>query len=98
MAKTNENVIEFKKTYTFEKEEIKELDLTPLETLTAIDLIEADKILGATGQFAVVNETNLSYTLIVASKATGKPLEFFNQLLAPDALKVKNKVLVFLNI
>ncbi|WP_260288515.1 phage tail assembly protein [Peribacillus aracenensis] len=93
----NENIIELKKTYTFEGKEYKELDFSPLEDLTAADLIEADKIFGTTGQFAVVNEMTLGYTLIVASTATHTPIEFFNQLGASDALKVKNKVMGFLN-
>lgn len=93
----NENVITFKKTYTFEGEEISELDFSSLEDLTAADLIEADKVFGTSGQFSVVNELALGYTLIIASKATKKPIEFFNTLLAPDALKVKNKVMSFLN-
>lgn len=93
----NEHVVEFKKTYNFEGKEYKNLDFSPLEDLTAEDLIEADKIFGTTGQFAIVNEMTLGYALIVASAATSTPLEFFNKLAAPDALKVKNKVMGFLN-
>ncbi|MGE6379547.1 hypothetical protein [Peribacillus muralis] len=93
----NENIVEFKKTYEFEGKEIKEIDFSSLENLTATDLIEADKVFGATGQFAMVNEMTLGYSLIVASAATKTPIEFFNQLGAADALKVKNKVMSFLN-
>jgi hypothetical protein len=95
--KKNENVIELKKTYKFEGEEIKELDFSSLEELTAEDLIEADKIFSTSGQLSPVNELALGFNLIVASKATNKPIEFFHTLSAPDALKVKNKVMAFLN-
>lgn len=94
---TKENVIKFKKSYTFEGKEIKEIDLSGLEELTASDLIEADKVFGTSGQFAVVNEMTLGYTLIVAARVTKKPIEFFNQLAARDALKIKNTVMGFLS-
>lgn len=93
----NEQVVTFKNPYEFEGVSYTEIDLKGLETLTGEDLTEADKIFGSTGQFAMVNETNFSYILIVAAKASGKPQEFFNRLPARDALKVKNKVMSFLN-
>jgi hypothetical protein len=93
----NENVIKFKKTYKFEGEEIKEIDFSSLEELTGADLIEADKVFSTSGQLSPVNELTLAYNLIIASKATKKPIEFFHTLSASDSLKVKNKVMAFLN-
>ncbi|MCM3567849.1 phage tail assembly protein [Neobacillus mesonae] len=92
-----ENVVVFNKPVQFEGKEYKEVDLSGLDSLTAADLIEADKVFGTSGQFAVVNEMTLGYTLIVASRASNLPIEFFNQLPAREGLKVKNKVMAFLN-
>lgn len=93
----SEHVITFKKPYSFEGKEYKEVDLSGLENLSTDDLIAADKQFSASGQAAMMNETNLSYCMIVASKAAGIPVEFFNRLPAREGIRVKNKVVVFLN-
>lgn len=90
-------VVKFKAPYTFEGKEYTEVDLSGLEKLSAADLIEADKQFNSSGQIAMMNEVSLGYCLIVASKASGKPIEFFQKLPAPDAIKVKNTVINFLN-
>lgn len=92
-----EYVVKFKSPYNFEGKEYTEVDLSGLEKLSAADLIDADKQFSASGQFAMMNEVTLGYCLIVASKASGKPVEFFQQLPASDAIKVKNVVMNFLN-
>lgn len=89
--------IVFKKPYTFEGKEYTEVDLRGLETLKTSDLAEADRLFNTSGQFSVMNEMAVGYTCILASKASELPVEFFESLPAPEGLKVKNKVMGFLN-
>lgn len=91
----NQYLITFKKTYTFEGTEYKEIDLAAIQDLKTKDLIEADKIFASRGQMAAMNEMNIGYACIIASKATQKPLEFFDNLPANEAIKLKNKVARF---
>ncbi|MGG1599319.1 phage tail assembly protein [Paenibacillus naphthalenovorans] len=93
----SEYIIKFKKPHTFEGGEYTEIDLSGLENLNTSDLIDADKEFSTSGQFSMMNELTIGYTCIVAAKATGKPVEFFQRLPASDGLKVKNKVMGFLN-
>ncbi|MGO4890289.1 phage tail assembly protein [Anaerobacillus sp. MEB173] len=87
----------FKKPYRFENEDYKEIDLSGLEDLTTNELISADKQFNASGQMALMNEMTTGYSCILASKVTGKPIEFFEKLPASEGLKVKNVVMSFLN-
>lgn len=97
MPQTNEYLIQFKKPYTFEGAEHTEVDLSNLENLTTGDLIQADGLFGESGQFAVMNEMTTGYACILASKATGKPVEFFQRLPAIEGVKVKRVVMGFFN-
>jgi hypothetical protein len=87
--------IKFKKPYSFEGAEFTEVDLSGLESLTAKDLMEADKQFTATGQVAAVNEMSLGYACIIAARVSKKPVEFFENLPAQEAIKVKNTVSSF---
>jgi hypothetical protein len=87
----------FKKPFNFEGKEYKEIDLSNIESLATKDLIESDKIFNNSGQVALMNEMATGYTCILASKATNLPIEFFENLPAKEGLKVKNKVMGFLN-
>jgi hypothetical protein len=91
-----ELVVVFNKPYTFEGQEHKEVDLSGLENLTGADLVAAEKVFATSGNVAAVNELSIGYTSILASKASGKPVEFFEQLPAKEAVKVKNTVGAFL--
>lgn len=98
MNAVNENMkVVFKKPVSFEGKEYTEVDLSGLENLTTSDLIEADKQFSTSGQFSVMNEVTIGYAVIVAAKASSKPIEFFEQLPASEGLKVKNMVMGFLN-
>ncbi len=89
--------LKFKKPYTFEGKEYKEIDLSGIESLSTKDLLEADKKFNASGQMALMNEMTTGYSVIIASKATSLPVEFFENLPASEGLKVKNTVMNFLN-
>ncbi|WP_121614793.1 phage tail assembly protein [Virgibacillus halodenitrificans] len=93
----SEFVIQFRKPYKFEGKEYKEVDLSGIETLSTKDLIDADKQFNTSGQMAIMNEMTTGYSCIIASKASGKPIEFFESLPAGEGLKVKNRVMGFLN-
>lgn len=90
-------VVKFKKPYQFEGQEYQEIDLENLENLSTADLIQADGKFGESGQFAVMNEMTTGYSCILASKATGKPIEFFERLPAIEGVKVKRVVMGFFN-
>lgn len=91
----DETKIKLSRVYQFEGQTIGELDVSGLETLTANDMIMANKVLNTSGNFSVLPETSLEYTLLIAAKATKLPIEFFKALTPRDAVKVKNKVTNF---
>jgi hypothetical protein len=91
----NQYLIEFKNPYIFEDKEYTQIDLIGLESLTAKDLIDAEKQFAASGQVAAINEMNIGYVCIVAAKASKQPVEFFEKLPANEAIKVKNAVTGF---
>lgn len=97
MDNPNEYLISFKKPYQFEGSDYTEVNLSNLENLTTGDLIKADTAFSGSGQFAVMNEMTTGYSCILAAKATGKPVEFFEQLPAVEGVKVRNAVMGFFN-
>lgn len=96
LEKDEEDIVKLSKTYQFEGETISVIDLSGLNDLTANDMIQANKVLTASGNAAPVPEINLEYALVMASKATRKPIEFFKSLSPRDAIKVKTRVTSFL--
>ncbi|MFT5871110.1 MAG: hypothetical protein ACI8WT_000008 [Clostridium sp.] len=93
--KDNKYLMTFKKTYTFEGTEYTEIDLSAIQDLKASDLIAADKLFATRGQMSAMNEMSVGYTCIIASQATQKPLEFFENIPANEAIKLKNMVARF---
>jgi len=88
-------IVEFKKPYFFEGKQYTEIDLNGIEDLTVKDLTNADKQFATSGNIAAMNEMNLLYACIVASKVTGKPIEFFENLPGNEGLKIKGEVMRF---
>jgi hypothetical protein len=91
----SEYLIQFKKPFIFESKEYSQLDLSGLESLTAKDLIDAERQFAAKGQVVAINEMNMGYICIVAAKASKLPTEFFEKLPANEAIKIKNIVTGF---
>jgi hypothetical protein len=85
-------LVKFGKTYKFENQEYNEIDLVGIESLTGEDLESADREFIKSGQVATVNEMSIGYANIIAARVTGKPIEFFKHLPAPESIKVKNMV------
>ncbi|PAQ15072.1 hypothetical protein CD798_08495 [Bacillaceae bacterium SAOS 7] len=96
-SKNKDGEVVFKKPYLFEGKEYNSIDLSGIDNLTGVDLLEADQIYSNTGQYSPMPEMTLNYTFVIATKVTKQPLEFFHQLPAKEALKVKNTVIRFLN-
>lgn len=92
----NQLVVVFKKPFEFEGAVYKDVDLSGLENLSARDMIATNKIMERGGTVNVIPEMSLEYACIISSKATGKPVEFFQSLPPKEALKIKNRVTSFL--
>ena len=90
------NILKLSRTYRFEDQEISELDFSGLEDLTVADMMKANKTLSSSGNFSVLPENDLQYTITLAVQVTGLPVEFFRQLKPRDGIKVKNRVTSFL--
>lgn len=89
-------VLRFKKPYTFEGETYTEVDLSGLEDLSAADLCKVGKMVKKDNGVDPIAEMSLPYAIYMAARVTGKPLEFFQQLPAREAVKLKNLVAGFL--
>ena len=90
-----ERVLKLSKTYNFEGEEISTVDLSGLDNVSANQMIQAQKMITKSGNTTALLETNIEYLLILASFASGRPIEFFKQLNAKDVVKVKNRITGF---
>lgn len=91
-----ENIVKLSKTYDFEGEKkVSQIDFSGLENITADDMIRANKVLSTSGTVSILPENDLYYTLIIASSATGLPIEFYKALKPKDAIRVKNTVTSF---
>lgn len=96
-SENNDGEVVFNKPYIFEGKEYASIDLSGIDDLTGDDLLKADQIYAGSGQYSPLPEMTLVYTFAIASNAAKLPLEFFNKLPAKEALKVKNRVVRFLN-
>lgn len=92
----NDLYVKFNKGYNFEGEEYSGIDLSGLDSLTANDMIWAQKQFERKGGTSVLIEMNMEYCLLLASRACKKPIEFFSGLKMREAEMVKNKVTGFL--
>lgn len=84
--------VAFGKPYTFEGQQFDGIDLAVLDDLSTEQLVQAERIFERSGGVSTLKELNVEYACIVASIATGKPVEFFRGLPARDGNKVKTKV------
>lgn len=90
-------VIKFKKPYLFEGKEYMELDLSVLEDMTAADMIAIEnKYDRKHPGLNVMPEVKVGYAMMMAARAAGLPIEFFDGLPQKEAMKVKNRVMGFL--
>ena len=87
--------VRFSKPFRFEDETYNGVDLSPMENLTANDMITAQKTMERGGTVSLLPEMSLEYACIFAAKATDMPVEFFQNLPPKEAIKVKNRVTSF---
>lgn len=87
--------IKFNKPYIFEEETHEYLDLSGLENLNTKDLTEIEKKYFKNGISSFMPENTSTYAKIVAQRATGHPIEFFDQLPVKEMMKIKNVVTGF---
>lgn len=91
----DEYYIKFRKPYKFDGETYEGVDLSGLEDLSALDMIQTQRTMERSGSISVLPEMSLEYACIFASKATKMPVEFFQELPPKEAIKVKNRVTNF---
>lgn len=87
--------VKFSKPYIFEDDTYKGLDMSCLENLTTGDLMTIEKSYYKLGITAITPENTVAYAKIAAQKATGLPIEFFNQLPVKEMMKIKSRVVNF---
>lgn len=88
-------LFKFSKPYKFEDATYTEIDLSGLESLTAEDMIAAEKYLSKLGIISPIPEMTSEYACFIANKISGLPIEFFKGLPPKDAVKLKNKITGF---
>lgn len=89
------DVLHFAKPITWEGKEYKFVDLSGLEDIKASDMIEAQRMMERSGDVSLTPEMSLNYACFMASRCSGMPIEFFHQLPAKEALRLKNRVIGF---
>lgn len=91
----DELIIKYRKPFEFEGETFTELDLHGLEDLRGRDLTAIEKAFNKTGVSSFVPESTTTYAKIVATKVTGLPAEYFEDLPVSEIEKIKNAVVGF---
>lgn len=93
----DEMAVKLSEKIAFEGRLIKEIDLSGIEKLGAKDLKKVEKLYRKhTKNLSAAPETTLDYAIAMASYLTKLPVEFLECIPAPDALKIKNRVINFL--
>lgn len=88
-------IVTLKKPFTFEGKAYDSIDLTGLEDLTGMNLIETEKMLRTKGVSSLNPEFTTEGLLMYAAVASKMPIEFFNVLPLREARKVKVRVMNF---
>lgn len=89
-------LVPLSKTYHFEGEDIEVMDLRGLRDVRADDMIKVSRMMALNGNVYSNEETSLEYACNLAGSVTGRPIEFYKALEAPDAISLKNRVSGFL--
>lgn len=95
VASDKKKILELSKVYEFEGEKISSLDFSGLEDLTTENMIRANNIMENAGAASSVPENTMYYALIIASDATGMPVEFLKKLNIRDAFRMRRMVTRF---
>lgn len=91
-------VVKFRKPYEFEGQTYTEVDLSGLEDTKGGQLENVGRQLlkKRPGLNPSTIEMTMDYATMLASRVSGKPVEFFERLPGKEAMKIKNTVVGFL--
>jgi hypothetical protein len=87
--------VKFKKPYVWECDTYEGIDLSGLENLSSQDLMDIEKKYYKLGVASFNPEQTAAYAKVTAQKASGMPIEFFEQLPLKEMLRIKNKIVSF---
>lgn len=87
--------VKFCRPYVFEGETFDGIDASCLDGLSTRDMMEIEKRFYKLGITTVNPENTLAYAKTVMQKASGLPIEFFEDLPAKDMMKIKRKIVNF---
>lgn len=90
-------VVKFGKPYKFEGKEYDEVDLSGMESMTVQDMIDIQKELANEFAALAAVEATTSFAQQMATKASGKPVEFFKLMSRAKIKEVQNVVLGNMN-
>ena len=95
----NKRIVKLNRAFQFEGQEISELDLSGLDTLTIKDLEEVQEALAAAGDMPLngVAELGVAFTIQMVKRATGKPVEMFQFAPAKVVNQLRQEVIAALN-
>ncbi len=88
-------VLKFKKPFEFEGKTFEKIEMD-LDNLRGSDILEAHRQFTAAGHFSAMAATDPNFCLRLAATASSQPLEFFEQLPAPEFVKANQTVSNFL--
>lgn len=91
-VKEGTHVMKFETPYSFEKKTYKEVDLSGIGDLTAMNESEAENAMAREGFMITETSLNYYYPCVLASMATGQPITFFTGLPICETLKLKAMV------
>lgn len=92
----NDLILKFRKPYRFEGQDYTEVDLSGMEDMNAADLCAVAKLANRDAGVTPIIEMTMPYAMYMAARASHKPVEFFQGLPMPEAVKLKNMVTGFL--
>lgn len=93
----SEITVKFEKPYKFEGKEYTEIDLSGIEKMTIADLVEIQRALMSEAASSYVMETTASFAQVMATKASGKPVELFKLMPRGKIKQVQTAILKYLN-
>lgn len=88
-------IIPLSKTYNFEGEKIKEIDLSGLEDLTTADGEYIDRVMAKLNYHPKSKFSDITYTKHIAMRVTNLPIEFFNNLKWKDQQMITSRITVY---
>lgn len=88
-------VIPLSKTYKFEGEDIKEVDLSGLEDLTTTDGEYVDRVMVKMNYHPRDKFRDITYTKHIAMRVTNLPIEFFNMLKWKDQQAITSRIALY---